>query len=514
MQSFDFIILGSGMAGLTCAYILSKEGYNVCLLEKNRQFGGNLQTFSRDKRIFDTGLHYLGGLDDGQNLHKCFSYFEILDKIQLKKMDETGFDRISFHETGEEYKHAMGYENFIDTLSESFPEQQQEIKNYVATMRSTCDLFPFYNLQESKDAASPLFMHFENTYQYFEKNIGNEKLRHVLAGSSMLYAGDKEFSPFQQHALTINSYIQSAWRIVNGGGTLAQAMIKKIKENGGSCINYAEISNIITKNGKVNRVETKSGEIFKANHYISNIHPSNTFKMLKGVDREKLYIRRMENLSNGVSSFSVFLSLKKDAFPYLNHNYYHIVDAPNFWNTTYQRKDKKPTVMWIMTPPSSLTNTYADSMCVTTYMNYDEVAKWGNSYATVPHYQNDRYQEYSDFKEEKSQIIIDILAQKFPDFKSKIQSYYAATPLTFRDYIGTENGAMYGILKDYQQPTTSYLSNRTKFENLFLVGQNINHHGILGVTINAIKLCSLFLGESYLLDKINRKWGKSIIRDD
>src|SRR5690606_21434285 len=98
MQSFDFLILGSGMAGLACAYILSKEGYHVCLLEKNRQFGGNLQTFSRDKRIFDTGLHYLGGLAPNQNLHTCFSYFDVLDKIQLKKMDEAGFDCISFHE--------------------------------------------------------------------------------------------------------------------------------------------------------------------------------------------------------------------------------------------------------------------------------------------------------------------------------------------------------------------------------------------------------------------------------
>ena len=41
------MIVGSGLGGLECASILSKEGYSVCVLEKNHQIGGNLQTFSR-----------------------------------------------------------------------------------------------------------------------------------------------------------------------------------------------------------------------------------------------------------------------------------------------------------------------------------------------------------------------------------------------------------------------------------------------------------------------------------
>ena len=40
MNKYDIIIIGSGLGGLQTAYILSKEGYNVCVLEKNHQFGG------------------------------------------------------------------------------------------------------------------------------------------------------------------------------------------------------------------------------------------------------------------------------------------------------------------------------------------------------------------------------------------------------------------------------------------------------------------------------------------
>ncbi|MDH6212667.1 phytoene dehydrogenase-like protein [Chryseobacterium sp. BIGb0186] len=61
-KTYDILIIGSGIGGLVSALILAKEGLKVCVLEKNNQYGGNLQTFSRDKLIFDTGVHYLGGL--------------------------------------------------------------------------------------------------------------------------------------------------------------------------------------------------------------------------------------------------------------------------------------------------------------------------------------------------------------------------------------------------------------------------------------------------------------------
>src|SRR5690606_38609915 len=60
-ESFDIIVIGSGLGGLVCAAILAKEGRKVLVLEKNKQYGGNLQTFVRNRCIFDTGVHYLGG---------------------------------------------------------------------------------------------------------------------------------------------------------------------------------------------------------------------------------------------------------------------------------------------------------------------------------------------------------------------------------------------------------------------------------------------------------------------
>jgi len=110
---YDAVIVGSGMGGLACAYILSKAGKRVVVLEKNHQIGGNLQVFSREKTIFDTGVHYIGGMDKGQNMYKLFKYFGIIEGLKLIRMDEDGFDHLHFGDETKAYKYGMGYEKFI-----------------------------------------------------------------------------------------------------------------------------------------------------------------------------------------------------------------------------------------------------------------------------------------------------------------------------------------------------------------------------------------------------------------
>ena len=65
-NQYDILIIGSGLGGLVCAYILSKNGYKVAVLEKNAQIGGCLQTFKRFGLSFDTGMHYIGSMQEGE----------------------------------------------------------------------------------------------------------------------------------------------------------------------------------------------------------------------------------------------------------------------------------------------------------------------------------------------------------------------------------------------------------------------------------------------------------------
>nr|MBP6648475.1 all-trans-retinol 13,14-reductase [Bacteroidia bacterium] len=72
--------------------------------------------------------------------------------------------------------------------------------------------------------------------------------------------------------------------------------------------------------------------------------------------------------------------------------------------------------------------------------------------------------------------------------------YYVATPLSYRDYIGNDDGSLYGVSKDYRNPLKTFISPRTKLPNLYLTGQNLNLHGVLGTAVSGIITSSVFIG--------------------
>jgi all-trans-retinol 13,14-reductase len=93
---------------------------------------------------------------------------------------------------------------------------------------------------------------------------------------------------------------------------------------------------------------------------------------------------------------------------------------------------------------------------------------------------------------------------KFPNIEEQIDSYFSATPLTIKDYTGSKEGSLYGYVKDYNHLECSHLSPFTKINNLFLAGQNINLHGILGVPLNSIMTVGAVMGDiNSIIEKIS-----------
>jgi all-trans-retinol 13,14-reductase len=85
------------------------------------------------------------------------------------------------------------------------------------------------------------------------------------------------------------------------------------------------------------------------------------------------------------------------------------------------------------------------------------------------------------------------LENDFPGIRNNIKEVYTSSPLTLRDYTGTKEGSMYGILKDKNYLEQTFISHRTKVPNLLFTGQNINSHGILGVAVSALITSSEFV---------------------
>ena len=107
-------------------------------------------------------------------------------------------------------------------------------------------------------------------------------------------------------------------------------------------------------------------------------------------------------------------------------------------------------------------------------------------------------------------MFLNELELKFPNIRSCIRSVHASTPLSYRDYIGGQEGNMYGYEKDSDNPMKTFISPKTKIPNLFLTGQSINMHGMLGVTIGGVVTCSEILGKDYLINKINSEVNEKV----
>ncbi len=495
----DVVIIGSGMGGLSCGAILAREGLKVCVLEQNKQIGGTLQTFARDKIIFDSGVHYVGGLDEGQNLYKLFKFLGIMEKMKLRKMDEDGFDAILFKDDPVVYKYAQGYENFIQTLAKQFPGEEVAIRKYCDGVKSVCSKFPLYNLRSGE-----LFEKYDvldiDTQTFLESITSNKKLQNVLAATSLLYAGTAYKTPFYVHALVINSYIESSWRFVDGGSQIARALSKEITSRGGILLKNTKVVLLKEEGGTLQYVLTESDEKIYGKIFISNVHPAKTIEMTESSLIKKAFRNRIKSLENSISIFSVNIVIKKNALPYLNHNYYYF-DQDDAWCVADYTEENWPRGYAIYFSASSKSATYADGVTVMTYMRFNEMKKWEHTFNTASKemYRGD---DYEAFKKEKAQKLFDRIEERFPGFKNAIKKYYVATPLSVRDYLGTDDGTLYGVVKDYREPMRTFISPRTKVPNLFLTGQNLNLHGILGVSVSAVVTCSEILGKDYILEKI------------
>lgn len=500
-EKYDVVIIGSGLGGLVSAIILAKEGYSVCVLEKNQQYGGNLQTFVRDKTIFDTGVHYIGGLSEGQNLYSYFKYLDILDDISLKKMDEDGFDRITFDNDPKEYRHAQGYENFTKTLLRDFPDEEKAINAYCDKMKETCSFFPLYGLKLGKPYYENTSLFEVKAKDFIDSLTENEKLRAVMGGSNLLYAGEGSRTPFYMHALSVNSYIESSYRCVNGGSQITKALLARFRENGGKAFKRSEVTKFETEKGLVTAVQTADGKTIRGDIFISNVDPKITLNLIGQEYFRKSYTSRIENIESTIAAFTVYLVLKPNCFKYLNYNYYHFKDYKSIWDAHNYTEESWPESYMVSMGVKKENDQWGENMAVMMYMRFDEMKPWVDTFNTAAD-KNDRGQTYEEFKAYKSEVVIKELEKKFPNLRDCIQSVYASTPLSYRDYIGSNEGSMYGYVKDANNPLKSFVSPRTKIKNLFFTGQSLNMHGILGVTISGVVTCSEILGGEYLLNKI------------
>lgn len=495
MENYDAIVVGSGLGGLVSAYILVKEGMKVCVVEKNNRIGGALQSFSREGVLFNTGLNYSESLAEGEILYRYFNFLGLMDSLKLQRLDMDAFDKISFKNEGIEYPFAQGHDNFVERLCEFFPSEKANLNNYILRMGDICNHFPLYNLESEEPFLQSLSQQ-QSASDFIKSCTANAKLQKVLAGMNSLYAGIEGETPMYIHSLINYSFIKSAWRFVDGSSQLASQLAKGIKATGGIVRTNSRVVKLEGERNKINQIQLESGEYLQAKFIISNMHPATTINLLSGGLVHKAYRNRILSLENSVGMFTLYLVLKEGQMDQFNFNYHHFPNS-NVWGTNYSTENW-PEHFMMYSPANTKAGKYANGLIILAYMKFSELTQWQNTHRL------NRPKAYYDFKNQKSELLLKAVFKRFPGIRTQIISYYSSTPLSYRDYTGTPDGSAYGILKKADNPLVSLITPKSKVGNLFFVGQNLNMHGILGVTISAVMSCQELLGKEYLLNKIRK----------
>jgi len=506
-MSSEIIVIGSGLSGLLSGYLLSKEGFEVTLLEKNSKSGGSLQMFRRDIYTFDTGMHYIGSMAPGQTLYNYWKYFGLSGRLNLRKMDPDGFDRLSFgsgNVPGEqgEFPLAQGFENFRERLLPYFPGADAVLKKYTSELDEIAKAHPLYNLELPTDSHIDYFQSINASSFLSDLTSGIRhpasgiRLHDILTGNNFLYAGNPASTPLSQFGLINHSFISSAWRMNGGSQQIADILANGIHSQGGKVMVRKKVTRI-GKKGEKFFITTADGDHFESDKVISDIHPAITLQLLKGIPVQKAYRERIGSLTNSVSVFTIYLGLKPGVFPFINHNTYHC-SARNIWSGLPPMGDAWPDSFLFMTPPEPDQGIFASTAVIMASMRFDETKSWENSESGT------RDKEYLIFKARRSKRLLDLAYEKFPELKEAIATIDISTPLTWRDYTGTQEGSMYGIMKDAVSAGKTVIFPKTKIPGLFLTGQNVNMHGAVGVTIGAVMTCGEIIGLPFVLKSIKR----------
>lgn len=493
------VIIGAGLGGLSCGAVLARHGYKVTVIEQAHQAGGCLQTFVRKGVKFETGMHFIGSAGRGEVLDTLLRYLGLQDNLKLHELNRDGYDIVTFKDR--DYRFCNGKEAFVEGLAELFPAERENLTRYIDTVykASESSSVESFNPQRSIDGGDAVW-HTRSADSVIAQYVHDPVLREVLAGNQPLYAGVKGHTPFSLHAFISSFYNRSAWRIEGGSDNIARLLIAGIEAAGGQVITGCKVTEILcddTAATGVRVMKDGSESVIGAGIVISTIHPALTVGMVQGALLRPAFRKRIQELSDTIGVFELYLHFKSGKVPYMNANRF-VYRSSNVWDSVYYTASDWPRSFLYMHQYPDGGGQFAQAGVILAYMRMDELKEWTG---TVTGSRGDAYRE---FKERKAQALLSAAQEYIPGLRDGLERYWTSTPLTYRDYTGAVNGGLYGIAKDVELGQTGRVSYRTRIPNLYLAGQSVNSHGIMGVLVGSLVVCDTILGDGILYDDIRK----------
>ncbi len=482
------VIIGSGLGGLSTGIILSKLGYQVIIVEKNKDAGGLLRSYRRSGVDLEVGVHYLGSLAKGQVLDRFFDYLGVKESIPVSRMGENGvIDRYIFNASKRDaltFDLPEGIDRFSARLHTFFPNDTRCIEKVIHHIRMAADSLHNLDLLLASDDAFTLFEQTD-PYGTILDGLGcSSGLRSVLGMASSWLGVPLADCPAYYHNMALASYLSSSWRLEKSGAHMADVFVKQFESLGGVVRTESEVSELLVKDRVVQGVKFAGGEEEEADIVIAAIHPQKMLSMLPAGATKPSYANRIRRLQNSHSALSVHALVDSAVLPEIPYNLFD-VDTDKKGDITdlryYQiRKSRR------------------EGRNVLSILTSGHDTLWQPWKKTKS---GERPEQYIQLKTELAKKLIEE-AQTVIGKTKGLQLLDVATPLTMRDWVGSPEGSAYGVLRCASQLLATGMLNRTAVKNLYLSGQNVLAPGVIGVIMGSFSTVKLLLGQQEFRERV------------
>ena len=409
-DEYDVVVIGSGLAGLTSANILARQGYSVLLLEHHYQLGGMATWFKRSGgHIFDISLH---GFPIGM-IKSCRKYWtqDIADSIvQLKG--------IRFENPQFSLRTTFDRQDFTNILIEKFGITPETVQGFFDTARG----MNFYDDQE------------KTTRELFEEFFpGRDDVVRLLMEPITYANGSTLEDPAITYGIVFSNFMHKGVYTFEGG---TDALVGKMKEelirNGVDLRIRCLVEQIETDSNNQVQAVVVNGRRIRCKAVMSNANIKSTILNLVGEERfSPDYVESARAVRLNNSSCQVYIALKPgegfdesvgDLLFHSEHKGFDInamlakeVSSRTF--SFYYPRTRPGSDRWMVV---SSTNA-----------NYDD---WAN----LPE------EQYQKDKDHLAETTLDCLEQYVPDVRAKLAHVEVSTPRTFKHYTRHIGGASFG----------------------------------------------------------------------
>jgi len=461
-ESYDVIVVGGGLGGLSAAAALAKLGRHVLLVERHDAVGGCAHAFLRGPYTFDPAVHitceaHVGGLLDFYL--RQLGVRELVNFIELDHMYGVAIGG------GDPFALPTGIDAFVEANARLFPGQAAGIRKFfelsVALTLESRQLAVRLKLDDLEAAMKQfptLFRYRTATLQQvLDEHLDDDRAK-ALCGASWPYQGlPPSKQSFASWAAQTAAMLDPAPQYCEGSfQRLVDAFVAAIERNGGEIVVNSPVTRIAVEEGRVGGVVIDGGDVVRAPLVVSNADAKTTCEELVGIEHfSRGYANRLRRLKPSLSAYVLYAATRTDPAEtgLAGETFLH-----ESWDHDANHRailEGRPGGVW-MSLPTLVDPTLAPEgehlVVVSSLAAYDPAADWER--------------ERERFREE----LLGAGERMLPGFRDGLTFTEMATPETLRRLIGNQGGAAYGWENTPAQCTPKRLPRVTSVEGLVLSG--------------------------------------------